>query len=171
MTSSQKNEEFEEKICKKIGQLTRVIFYLNVKNEEQDSLVRSMMNTYQREINQVVEEANMAIEKKNQKSLLFNKIKEIETMADKLQNSIQKENSDNMGLIRTLEKEVGEVNFFKSLENVLGQQRSEMKDMENQLKNFHLILENKDELLDKKIKMKEEQFEMYIQENNRKYQK
>jgi hypothetical protein len=171
MISHEKNDEFEEKICKKIGQLTRVIFYLNVKNEEQDSLVRSMMSTYQKEINQVVEEANLAIEKKNQKSLLFDKIKDVETIAQKLEKNIQKENSDNMGLIRTLEKEVEEVNFFTSLENILGQQRSEMKEMENQLKNFHLILENKDELLDKKIKMKEEQFEMYIQENNRKYQK
>ena len=151
--------------------MTRVIFYLNVKNEEQDSLIRSMMSSYQKQLNQVVVDANKAIEKKNQKTLLLEKIEEVESQMAKLEESIGKENSDNMGLIRTLEKEVGDVNHFREMEKMMNQQRTEMKDLDEQIKSFQLILENKNELLDRKIKIKEEQFEMYIQESNRKYQK
>ena len=133
--------------------------------------MRAMMSSYQKELNGIVVEANNAIEKKNQNSLLFEKIEEVRGMAVKIEKTIRKENSENLGLIRTLDKEVEEVNFLADFEQSLTRQREEMKEMEEQIKNFHLILQNKDELLDKKIKMKEEQFERYIQENNMKYQK
>lgn len=170
MDIKSKNEEFEEKICKKISQLTRVIFYLNVKNEEQDSLVREMMAEFQAELDRVVDEANTAIEKKNQKNVIFEKMEEMAQVLNKLEENIMRENSENLGLIRTLEKEVHETNYLSEIETVLDKQRSEMSEFEEQVRNFHSILQNKDELLDQKIKIKEEQFEKYIQENNRKYQ-
>lgn len=166
-----KNEEFEEKICKKLGQLTRVIFYLNVKSEEQDSLVRGVVGRFQKELDRVVVDANRAIEKKNQKLLMLEKIQAVEQQVGDLEKRVLKENTENLGVIRTLEKEVGEARHFGELEKQMAQQRSEMKDLDEIIQSFQVILANKNELLDKKIRIKEEQFEMYIQESNRKYQR
>lgn len=38
--------ELHHKMCKKVAQLTRVIFYLNTKNDEYESNLKAVVNAY-----------------------------------------------------------------------------------------------------------------------------
>ena len=53
--------EVYERMCKKIAQLTRVIFILNTKNDENESLIESFVETYEKEIENITKEANFVI--------------------------------------------------------------------------------------------------------------
>lgn len=42
--------ELHHKMCKKVAQLTKVIFYLNTKNDEYESNLKSVVNAYESEL-------------------------------------------------------------------------------------------------------------------------
>lgn len=56
-------EDYKYKMCKKIAQLTKVIFHLNTKNDEYEYNIRSVVNSYEHEMEALVREANNAITK------------------------------------------------------------------------------------------------------------
>ncbi len=51
------------KMCKKVAQLTKVIFYLNTKNDEYESNLKSVVQAYETELDQVIRQANQIIQK------------------------------------------------------------------------------------------------------------
>lgn len=55
--------EFQHKMCKKVAQLTKVIFHLNTKNDEYEYNIRSVVSSYENEMETLVREANAAIMK------------------------------------------------------------------------------------------------------------
>ena len=71
------------RMCKKISQLTRVIYLLNTRNDESDSLIKSILKSYDSELENFRKEANevikikLKIEKSKETSLYDNKIKDI----------------------------------------------------------------------------------------------
>jgi DNA polymerase III psi subunit len=71
------------RMCKKISQLTRVIYLLNTRNDESDSLIKSILKSYDFELENFRKEANEVIkiksklEKSKETSLYDNKIKDI----------------------------------------------------------------------------------------------
>ncbi|KAF4693009.1 hypothetical protein FOZ60_012000 [Perkinsus olseni] len=54
-------DEVHHKMCKKIAQLTKVIFHLNSKNEENERLVQAHMRAYQRDIDTLTVEYNQRV--------------------------------------------------------------------------------------------------------------
>jgi hypothetical protein len=75
--------ELIDRMCKKISQLTRVIYLLNTRNDESDSLIKSILKSYDSELENFRKEANevikikLKIEKSKETSLYDNKIKDI----------------------------------------------------------------------------------------------
>ena len=75
--------ELIDHICKKISQLIRVIYLLNTRNDESDSLIKSILKSYDSELENFRKEANevikikLKIEKSKETSLYDNKIKDI----------------------------------------------------------------------------------------------
>ena len=55
------DNEVYERMCKKIAQLTRVIFVLNTKNDENDALIESIVDAYEKEIETLTKEASQVI--------------------------------------------------------------------------------------------------------------
>ena len=43
-------------MCKKVAQLTRVIFYLNTKNDEYESNLKAVVNAYEMELDYTLKE-------------------------------------------------------------------------------------------------------------------
>lgn len=48
------SEELHHKMCKKVAQLTKVIFYLNTKNDEYESNLKAVVNAYELELDSVI---------------------------------------------------------------------------------------------------------------------
>ena len=83
------DEELLERMNKKISQLTRVIYLLNTKNEESDGLIKSILNSYDTELENMRREATQVlgtmkekIEKLKDTSFVDNKIKDIKRKYD-----------------------------------------------------------------------------------------
>ena len=53
--------EAYERMCKKLAQLTRVVFILNTKNDENDAVVESVVSAYENELDSLTKEANQVI--------------------------------------------------------------------------------------------------------------
>jgi hypothetical protein len=51
--SSSIPSDISYKLCKKIAQLTKVIYYLNTKNEDHSTEIQSLVSVYEQEINDV----------------------------------------------------------------------------------------------------------------------
>ncbi len=66
MSSNQRNQktaELIDKMCRKISQLTRVVYVLNSKNDEHESLIDAMAQAYEKELSNSEREKNIAIKK------------------------------------------------------------------------------------------------------------
>lgn len=48
--------ELHHRLCKKIAQLTKVIFFLNTKNDEYESNLKAVVVAYESEMDQIVKE-------------------------------------------------------------------------------------------------------------------
>ena len=59
-------QELHTKICKKIAQLTKVIYALNGRVEEQDALMEEMRIQHERELKDVTSHAKQKVEKLTQ---------------------------------------------------------------------------------------------------------
>ncbi len=60
------SEETHHKMSKKIAQLTKVIFHLHSKNEENNNIQSASNNAYEKEIEQLLIAANQVIAKQKE---------------------------------------------------------------------------------------------------------
>ena len=95
---SRKMADLIDKMCRKISQLTRVVYILNTKNDEHESLINAIAISYENEMSNMTNECNFQmkkmkqhIEKLKEKKNLENKIKEIN---DKYNNQVKSFSSD-----------------------------------------------------------------------------
>ena len=63
------SEETHHKMSKKIAQLTKVIFHLHSKNEENQAMHTSIQNAYEKEIETLLNSANGVISKQKEQVL------------------------------------------------------------------------------------------------------
>jgi len=61
--AAQLSEETHHKMSKKIAQLTKVIFHLHSKNEENQGMHTAIQNAYEKEIETILHTANTTISK------------------------------------------------------------------------------------------------------------
>ena len=130
------------RMCKKISQLTRVIYLLNTRNDESDSLIKSILKSYDSELENFRKEANevikikLKIEKSKETSLYDNKIKDIKKIwwfiyyinsADKLKKEVNKKKTKYKEMIKKIES-----NFNKKL----NEKEKEIKNLKTQLENL-----------------------------------
>lgn len=57
------NPELHKKICKKMAQLTRVIYQMNTRNDENDLTLKQFISAYEKEMDDIVDESNKIITK------------------------------------------------------------------------------------------------------------
>ena len=50
--------ELHHKMCKKVAQLTKVIFHLNTRNDEYENNLRAVVYAYEQEMDNMAKEAN-----------------------------------------------------------------------------------------------------------------
>ena len=99
---SKKMADLIDKMCRKISQLTRVVYILNTKNDEHESLINAIAISYENEMSNMTNEFNFQMKKMKQhidklkeKKNLENKIKEIN---DKYNNQVKSFSTDFDGM-------------------------------------------------------------------------
>ena len=90
---SQTQKELIDKMNRKISQLTRVVYILNSKNDENESIMESITSAFESEMQSVSREANQVIKKmKNQIDkirLQTNPEEKLNLINDKYEKSLQ----------------------------------------------------------------------------------
>ena len=81
--------EMLDRTCKKISQLTRVIYLLNTKNEENENFLKSLIQSYdealenmKREANDSINQYQVKLDKAKDTSVIDSKIREIKRKFD-----------------------------------------------------------------------------------------
>lgn len=99
---SRKMADLIDKMCRKISQLTRVVYILNTKNDEHESLINAIAISYENEMTNMTNEFNFQmkkmkqhVEKLKERKNLENKIKEIN---DKYNNQVKSFTTDFDGM-------------------------------------------------------------------------
>lgn len=85
------SKETHHKMSKKIAQLTKVIFHLHSKNEENSAFSTALTNAYEKEIETILKEANNII---NRQKEVLDKQKEQNNVKDKLKELEEKHSQE-----------------------------------------------------------------------------
>lgn len=70
-------------MCKKVAQLTRVIFYLNTKNDDYENNLKAVVNAYENELDNTIKEVSLS---QSRPIILLENIKKQQTKPTKTQN-------------------------------------------------------------------------------------
>ena len=100
-------------MSKKIAQLTKVIFHLHSKNEENNQMQQAVSNAYEKEIETLLSQANTTLQKQkdalikaNEGAQLKEKIKELEVMHKSEREDSQKAFKDYQDAIKSKESRI-----------------------------------------------------------------
>lgn len=119
--------EMHTKICKKIAQLTKVIYTLNSRAEEQDVMMQKLKESHENDIKRIILECKSKVLKfKNQSQNLLGKEKEF----IHLQDLVKDLRGDNMRLQNALESQLEKATLHE-------------KQLQSDYENKYLILQNK----------------------------
>ena len=91
MSSVYSDPEMHNKICKKMAQLTRVIYQMNTKNDENDLRTRKRVQAYEDELSAVVRDCNTIISKYKSDMERNDKQEELKKQLRRLEDKMVKE--------------------------------------------------------------------------------
>ena len=138
---SDKYSDSYHKMSKKIAQLTKVIFHLHTKNEENEELTKAFKNTYEREIEGIIKETNVIISKQKEAIRLQ---KDNTSMSMKIKELQEKQEADKARVL-------SEVNTFKS--QVTEREAKIIKDKEETLRQLKSSIETIKEKYEAKLSL------------------
>ena len=87
---SKKMADLIDKMCRKISQLTRVVYILNTKNDEHESLINAIAISYENEMSNLTNEFNFQMKKMRQH---IDKLKEKKNLETKIKEINEKYNN------------------------------------------------------------------------------
>lgn len=89
MSSPYIDPEMHHKICKKMAQLTRVIHKMNTKNIENGVLVKDMVQSYEMELDRVVNECNSIVSQVKTQADKHSKAEEVKEKVRRIENQLE----------------------------------------------------------------------------------
>ncbi len=175
---SDKYPDSYHKMSKKIAQLTKVIFHLHTRNEENEEFVKALKRSYEREIDGIVRDANGIVAR--QKEALQAQ-REAGDATAKLREQQEKHDLEKKQTLAELERykqQVGErearlvaekddtlKRLKDSVDALRNQYESKLKALTAQLKNG----DNLKKAIDELKRVHQAEIENHVKENNRKY--
>ena len=106
MNSSYSDPELHKKICKKMAQLTRVIYQMNTRNDENELTLKQFISAYEKEMDTIVEESNGIISKFKTQLEKSNKQSDFEQEIRKMADQVQREKDQSKKEFEALKRKV-----------------------------------------------------------------
>jgi len=166
------------KMSKKIAQLTKVIFHLHSKNEENVHYQNSLTGAYEREIETILREANTivnkqkdALEKQKEASNVKAMVKEMEERHTQERKETQKQFEEYKGKIKDRESGV-EKEYQMKVSDMRLEVMDAKKRFEQRIEDFKkqlLEYRSNNDVIDELKKAHQKELGNHIQEHNRKY--
>ena len=161
--------ELLDRMCKKISQLTRVIYLLNTRNEEHDGMIKSILSSYNSELENLRREANTVISdltEKNSKlkdtTIMDKKVEEIKRKYDentfKLKNSYELLKAEVKREKEALKEEYKQ-KYDEQTKEITTLKNMTDKKLKDYLKNSQIKIKNMFEDKDKEIEQLKKEIE------------
>lgn len=171
-------KEVHHKMSKKIAQLTKVIFHLHSKNEENNHLGTALTNAYEKEIETILRDSNSivnrqkdALEKAKESNNIKEKVKELEEKHTIEKKESQRQFDDYKLRVREKEQQVE-----KDYQQKVGGFKLEVLDMkkkfDSRIDEFRKQMDDykkSNDVIDELKKAHQKELSAYVQEHNKKY--
>jgi hypothetical protein len=172
------SEETHHKMSKKIAQLTKVIFHLHSKNEENSNMHTCIQNAYEKEIETLLSQANSvivkqkdAVQKAQEAAAFKEKMRELEKQHIEEREASQEDFKNYKVMLIKKEQELEEKHKAK-----VNEMKTEVMDIrkgfEERVKEFKKQIEDfrkNNEAIDALKKAHEKEIAKHVQEHNKKY--
>lgn len=169
------NSDIHHKMSKKIAQLTKVIFHLNTKNDENSAYHQAQTDSYEKEIEHIIQEANGIIRKQKEALDKQKKAGDTQALMASIQNQYEesknKAQTDLADLKRKMEAREAQLKFeakekVKTMkDDIVGLKM----DFERQLKVFNGKDLASADFVEELKKAHQKELADYVQEHNAKY--
>lgn len=173
MSSGYTDPELHKKICKKMAQLTRVIYQMNTRNDENDLTLKQFIAAYEKEMDLLVDESNniiskykIQLEKSNKQDELEQEIKKITDEVTRQKDISKKEFNNLKNKVEDREKKLSQ-----DYETKLVQQKNEYENLKQKYAILCTNLDNLDQRLDHQNDVHKQEMDNFIREHNQKYNK
>ena len=91
MSSIYNDQDMHHKVCKKMAQLTRVIYQMNTRNDENELIIENRISMYEGELSRVVKECNQIVSKYQSELENAKKNDRVKEELSKLQKGVNRE--------------------------------------------------------------------------------
>ena len=163
------------KMSKKIAQLTKVIFHLHTRNEENTQYVDCVTKAYEKELDNLVSEANSIIQRQKDSILTLKKSADASSKISELQERHDKEKRESQKLYEDLKLsiEAKEKDTANEQESKLAKIREELLGLtskyEGKVKSLNEQLKQADNKLEEQKKLFQKELTDHVKEQNKKY--
>ncbi len=175
---SEKYPDSYHKMSKKIAQLTKVIFHLHTRNEENEEFVKALRKSYEREIDCIVRDANSIIARQKE---ALQALKDAGDVAAKLKEQQDRHDAERRQTRQELDKfrqqlSERETKICGEKEEALRQLRSAVDslkgDYEEKLKSLATAAKGGEALrkaMEEMKRLHQSEIETHVKESNKKY--
>ena len=131
-------------MSKKIAQLTKVIFFLNTRSDDNDSITQNIIASYEQEMDNIVESANKLLQKQKAANDLGEKFKGIEKdyedFRERIENERIKAGIEYSQYKRTIEEKERDLKTVN--EKKMNAYEQEINNLRSKLENIQKALNN-----------------------------
>lgn len=176
--SSAPTEESHHKMSKKIAQLTKVIFHLHSKNEENEAYRQAINSAYEREIETILKDANGMIAKQKEALVKATENANVGEQIKKIEETHEREKKETARQFEEYKQKVKdkEGQLEKDYQTKYNELKLEVmeakKGFENRCTEFKRQLtdnQQNNEAIEELKKAHAKEIASYVQEHNRKY--
>jgi len=112
--------DLHHKLCKKAAHLTTGFFYLQLKNDENDLILKTYVDAYEQEMDNIVQTANDILDKHMKENPQYKEVKDIHAAYQQFKHEIEEERSS---------AAIQFNNYKKALEEKYEQREKDLEDL------------------------------------------
>jgi len=135
--------DLHHKLCKKLAHLTTGFYHLNLKSDETDSIIQNVINTYEEEMDKIVQTANEILNKNINENPQQKEVHEIHTSYQTFKQEFEHERNASIEEFNNYIKAVEEDKrkLEEGTQNQIDTYQREVDELKEKLKYMHSLVE------------------------------
>jgi len=169
--SRHETSDLQNKFSKKIAQLTKVIFLLNTRNDENDNNVKQITKAYEQEMDGVVQQANEVLKKYKESAEKAANLNELEKSYETFKNRIENERTKSVMEFNNFKNGLQEKerNIQSEVDRKINTYKYEIETMKTKFEALQKTLQKISENNDQLKSSHQKELGDYVKEQNEKY--
>ena len=135
--------DLHHKLCKKLAHLTTGFYHLNLKSDETDSIIQNVINTYEEEMDKIVQTANEILTKTINENPQKQEVHEIHKSFQAFKQEFEQERKESIEEFNNYRKTVEEEKqrLKEETQIQIASYQREVNELKEKLKHMHKLVE------------------------------